>query len=182
MLTMKQFGDAGEHYVLALLAFNGMPVAKMPDGWPVYDCIAQPAGTPQRITVKTTSLDAAKQSFFVDKSDGWDWLAVVGVKAGDRARVWLIPRETVEREASICQSARSPSGKGIVIAHYLLREGWAVFENNWTLDPLGDPSLAPTVVPLLTPGRKAGLTKRANGTASASACQAHATRRLRLAA
>jgi hypothetical protein len=52
--TGKQIGDACEMLVAAELTLAGIPALKVPDNWPGYDVVAQPAGDkPQRISVKS---------------------------------------------------------------------------------------------------------------------------------
>jgi hypothetical protein len=50
----KQMGDACEMLVVANLTLAGVPSLKVPDNWPGYDVIAQPAdGPPLRVSVKS---------------------------------------------------------------------------------------------------------------------------------
>ena len=44
LYTTKQMGDACEMLVAAELTLAGVPALKVPDNWPGYDVIAQPAG------------------------------------------------------------------------------------------------------------------------------------------
>ena len=50
--TTKQMGDACEMLVAAELTLAGIPALKVPDNWPGYDVIGQPAGLapPQWLT------------------------------------------------------------------------------------------------------------------------------------
>jgi hypothetical protein len=101
-LTKKQFGDAGEFYVLSELSFAGIPAQKMPDNWPCYDLIAQPSGLPpQRINVKTVSWSENPGSYVIyKKSDQFEWFAIVLVNCPEhKRRVFLIPRLALDAKA-----------------------------------------------------------------------------------
>ena len=93
-ITTKQFGDACEHYVVAMLGFANVPAQKMPDGWPGYDVIAQPSqSTPLRISVKGRNVGPAK-AFRLDGNKEWDWVAAVlrDPETG-QTRCWMLPRD-----------------------------------------------------------------------------------------
>jgi hypothetical protein len=96
-LTAKQRGDAAEHYVISMLGFNGTPAAKMPDGWPSYDIVAQPpAGVrPVRISVKFRNYhytgDPTRTYFTYEPNDEFDFIACV-LKHQTGFRTWIVPR------------------------------------------------------------------------------------------
>lgn len=93
-VTTKQFGDACEHYVVAMLGFANVPAIKTPECWPGYDVIAQPAGlAPQRINVKGRRWTSTARAFRIEARAEWDWLAAVVSNATDNSlRCWLLPR------------------------------------------------------------------------------------------
>jgi hypothetical protein len=41
--TTKQMADACEMFIAAEMTLAGVPARKMPDDWPCYDVVAQPA-------------------------------------------------------------------------------------------------------------------------------------------
>jgi hypothetical protein len=87
-------GDACEMLVAAEPTLAGVPALKVPDNWPGYDIIAQPAvGKPQRISVKsrTHKLGAAYVRYY--EYDVFDWLAIVLLRPADGSdrAVYLIP-------------------------------------------------------------------------------------------
>jgi hypothetical protein len=96
-LTAKQFGDSCEMLVLSRVTLAGTPTAKMPDGWPGYDLIAQRPGNnaPLRISVKARHADCNNGNpYFAFDADGsFDWLACVAVSPDGGARCFLLPYE-----------------------------------------------------------------------------------------
>ena len=93
-LTTKQRGDAAEHYVIAMLGFNGVPASKMPDNWPGYDLVAQLPGDqpPSRISVKFCTYSDKPGSYVgYEPKDHFDFIALV-LKYPDRSRTWILPR------------------------------------------------------------------------------------------
>jgi hypothetical protein len=102
-ITSKQFGDAAEFLVLSELTFAGIPAAKMPDNWPGYDLIAQPANIPpQRINVKACRWSEAPGRFIIyKKSDDFEWIAFVLNECPGEVprRVFIIPREVLDAKA-----------------------------------------------------------------------------------
>jgi hypothetical protein len=57
--TSKQMADACEILIAAELTLRGIPALKVPDLWPEYDVIAQPADRePQRVSVKPCAFKA----------------------------------------------------------------------------------------------------------------------------
>jgi hypothetical protein len=81
--------------VAAELTLAGVPALKVPESWPGYDIIAQPAvGKPQRISVnsRTHKLGAAYVVYY--EYDVFDWLAIVLLRPADGSgrAVYLIPR------------------------------------------------------------------------------------------
>jgi hypothetical protein len=130
--THKQFGDAGEHLVLAALALQAdIPATKMPDNWPGYDLIAAPAGRPQvRISVKTNSQGPASGNVKFKAASEFDWLCIVLVDSATKQhRIWYLPRV----------KALSAAVQGPVqyIRYADLFGDLARFENNHALDPDG---------------------------------------------
>ena len=101
--TSKQMGDAGEMLVAAELTLAGVPCAKMPDGWPIYDLIAQPTeGPPQRISVKTRTYRSQGSAFahYFDSHE-FEWFAIV-LLPGDgleEREIYLIPRGWADENA-----------------------------------------------------------------------------------
>ncbi len=109
-LTTKQFGDACEHYVIAMLGFAHVPAQKMPDSWPGYDVIAQPRqSSPVRVSVKGRNADSAGfRAFRLDSSEQWDWVAVVlRYPETGRIRCWMLPRDL-----AFSESTPEPNQKG----------------------------------------------------------------------
>ena len=77
-LTTKQFGDACEYRIMSDLMFAGFPTAKMPDGWPVYDLMAETASGSARISVKALRYGSGQiAGWWEFKPDNFDWLALV---------------------------------------------------------------------------------------------------------
>lgn len=100
LYTTKQMGDACEMMVAAELTLAGVPALKVPDNWPGYDVIAQPAGRPpQRISVKARTFKRGPCYVGFNDYDELDWLAIVLLAtegdSGNRA-VYLIPRPVAE--------------------------------------------------------------------------------------
>jgi hypothetical protein len=111
-LTPKQFGDACEHYVIAMLGFAGVPATKMPDAWPGYDVIAQPGqGTPLRVNVKGRNISPGFRSYrFRFDDEEWDWLAaVLRYPETGKIRCWMLPRDLAFRA-----STREPQGTRVL--------------------------------------------------------------------
>jgi hypothetical protein len=109
-LTTKQFGDACEHYVIAMLGFAHVPAQKMPDSWPGNDVIAQPLkSTPVRVSVKGRNAGSAGSGAFrLDSREQWDWVAVVlRYPETGRVRCWMLPRDLALRA-----STPEPNEKG----------------------------------------------------------------------
>ena len=101
--TSKQMGDACEMLVAAELTLAGIPALKVPDNWPGYDVIAQhPDGTePLRISVKSRTFKKGSAYVGYDRTDVFDWLAIVILPAGTelRRRLFLIPRPAADAKA-----------------------------------------------------------------------------------
>jgi hypothetical protein len=97
--TTKQFWDACEHYVVAMLGFANVPAQKMPDCWPAYDVIAQPhGGQPTRVAVQGRRWPNTGRAFRLQFDDGWDWFGAVLRNAGDGStRCWILPRNVTRR-------------------------------------------------------------------------------------
>lgn len=76
--TSKQMGDACEMLIAAELTLAGIPALKVPDNWPHYDVIAQPADRPaQRISVKSRTWKRGAAFVEYNYYDQFDWLAIV---------------------------------------------------------------------------------------------------------
>lgn len=138
IITTKQFGDACEHYVVAMLGFANVPAQKMPDFWPNYDLIAQPfSGPPLRISVKGKHHGGAitSRAFRVDFADEWDWLAAV-IQDSDTGAVqcWLLPRDVVHSLSTVMPKY----GERRLNVTTLVGAGSA-WEANYTLSPAGTP-------------------------------------------
>jgi hypothetical protein len=143
--TIKQVGDAGEMLVAAEITLAGVPALWLPDFWPGYDVVAQPANIlPQRISVKTRTF--AKSGAFVgyDDSDVFDWLAIVVLPGPGFAsrRIFIVPRKIAdERSYSVNRTWRPPGrqvGPGffigkLIAAPTLGGQGLADYENNFSL-------------------------------------------------
>lgn len=84
--TSKQMGDACEMLVAAELTLAGVPALKVPDNWPHYDVIAQPAGLPpQRVSVKSRTWKRGPAYLEYNCHDEFDWLCAV-ILEGERRR------------------------------------------------------------------------------------------------
>jgi hypothetical protein len=130
--THKQFGDAGEHLVIAALALQAdIPATKMPDNWPGYDLIAAPAGRPQtRISVKTNMQGTASGNVKFNTASEFDWLCIVLVHpATKQHRIWYLPR-------NVALAAARP-GPVQYIRYSALYGDLARFEGNHALNPDG---------------------------------------------
>jgi hypothetical protein len=104
LYTAKQMGDACEMLVAAELTLAGIPAMKVPDNWPCYDVIAQPAdgGTPQRVSVKSRTFKRGSDTFvYYDVKDEFDWLAIVLLPGADltRRRIFVVPRHIADARA-----------------------------------------------------------------------------------
>ena len=95
-------GDACEMLVAAELTLAGIPALKVPDNWPHYDVIAQPADQPaQRISVKSRTFKSGAAYVEYNDFDQFDWLAIVlleGESCQSRL-IYLVPREDADRLA-----------------------------------------------------------------------------------
>jgi Holliday junction resolvase-like predicted endonuclease len=103
MNDTKILGDSGEHYVLSMLGFAGLPCSKLPDNWKFYDLIAQKGNQLIRISVKTRSESKSfsKSSWFIFDSTGqYEWVAFVLKFASGEIKSWLIPIEIALKYAS----------------------------------------------------------------------------------
>jgi hypothetical protein len=137
-LTRKQFGDAGEFYVLSELSFAGIPAQKMPDNWPGYDLIAQPVGClPQRINVKTVTWSENPGRFIIyKKSDDFEWFAVVLVDCPEhKRRVFLIPRSALDAKAMHGRETSKVYDESAVLCRRVPAQ-FAEYENNFELKVL----------------------------------------------
>lgn len=97
--TTKQMGDACEMLVAAELTLAGVPALKVPDNWPQYDVIAQPADRPaQRISVKSRTFSRGAAYVEYNATDHFDWLAIVLLSSeADHTRIiYVIPRAAAD--------------------------------------------------------------------------------------
>jgi hypothetical protein len=135
-LTIKQRGDAAEHYVISMLGFNSIPAAKMPDNWPGYDLVAQPpdGAQPIRISVKfrTFSGDMTTTYFDYRPRDRFDFIALVLKQpTGVSVRTWIVPRAV----ADATTSPKKPDAKSKERWWTLkgLEKRCSAYENNFLL-------------------------------------------------
>lgn len=129
--TSKQMGDACEMLVAAELTLAGVPALKVPDNWPHYDVIAQPAGQPpQRVSVKSRTWKRGPAYLEYNCHDEFDWLCAV-ILEGERRRLFVIPREVADHHAR-----RDRSPKTAHLRYYRVdqvSEIFAQWENNFGL-------------------------------------------------
>ncbi len=144
LYTSKQMGDACEMLVAGELTLAGVPALKMPDNWPCYDVIAQPAngGPPQRISVKSRTFKrGGDTAVYYNVNDQFDWLAIVLLPGADLAqrRIFVIPRALADSKAR----GDRPTSKTADSRWWRQDEVAAVFadyENNFCLSPTGNSS------------------------------------------
>lgn len=148
LFTSKQMGDAAEMIVAAEQTLAGMPALKVPDNWPSYDVIAQPAGTgPQRISVKArTFKKGAAYVQYLDSND-FDWLAIV-ILADDgtnKRTIYIVPRAEVDRQAQRnAPTTKTADVRCLTISQ--LERRFGSYRDNFQLKT---PSLAPVPSPML---------------------------------
>jgi len=131
-LTTKQRGNAAEHYVIAMLGFNGIPAAKMPDGWPGYDLIAQLPGDvlPLRISVKFR-IDAHYHPYCrYEPLDHFDFIALV-YKRPNEIRTWILPRRVADATSRVQKDGKR------FWSRPALEQRCAAYENNFGLAERG---------------------------------------------
>ena len=130
--TTKQQGDACEMLVAAELTLAGVPALKVPDGWPGYDVIAQPAhARPQRISVKSYTFTTKSGDFIgYKRADGFDWLAVVILPGPgcEHRRIFIVPRDVADQRSYY---AKRRDGQGIRVNKIM--ETFGDYENNFSL-------------------------------------------------
>lgn len=135
--TAKQMGDACEMLVAAELTLAGIPALKVPDNWPHYDVIAQPASGPaQRISVKARTWKRGAAYVTYNDHDQFDWLAIVLLPAeGSPQRlIYLIPRAEADSRAR----RDSPAAQTAQQRYYRIDEVdrlFAAFRGNFALQP-----------------------------------------------
>lgn len=133
--TSKQMGDACEMLVAAELTLAGIPALKVPDNWPHYDVIAQPADrAAQRISVKSRTWK--KGAAFVDynETDQFDWLAIVllSPEASHIRTIYIVPRS----EADLVARKDKPTSKTARLRYFRIDEVERLFSgyrDNFTL-------------------------------------------------
>ncbi|MAY20774.1 MAG: hypothetical protein CL955_09170 [Erythrobacteraceae bacterium] len=129
--TSKQMGDACEMLVAAELTLAGVPALKVPDNWPHYDVVAQPAGLPpQRVSVKSRTWKRGAAYLEYNCHDEFDWLCAV-ILEGDRRRLFVIPRDVADEHAR-----RDRSPKTAHLRYYRIDQVSDIFarwENNFEL-------------------------------------------------
>lgn len=130
--TRKQMGDACEMLVAVELTLAGIPALKVPDLWPGYDVIAQPAGRdPQRISVKSRTFKEGPAFIRYDTNDVFDWLAIVILEKTAR-RIYIIPRHLADKTAR----RNAPTTKSADGRYWRINEihkRFAEYENNFLL-------------------------------------------------
>lgn len=133
--TTKQFGDACEMLVVAKLTLNGMPTMKLPDTWPGYDLIAQPADrAPQRISVKGTrrQWDGAYIRYHLGEHD-FDWVAVVMIDGDNSELIYIVPRAAFESAAG--RSTATKDGRvQVYMPQHRFKSLFADYASNWRLE------------------------------------------------
>ena len=134
--------------IAAEITLAGVPALRLPDFWPCYDVVAQPAQPPevppQRISVKTRTF--AKSGTFVgyDESDAFDWLAIVILPGPGLTtrRIFIVPRKVADdRSYSVNRTWRRPGrqlGRGFFVGKLIAAptpggQGLADYENNFSL-------------------------------------------------
>lgn len=128
--TTKQMGDACEMLVAGHLTLAGIPAMKVPDNWPGYDVIAQPAEkTPQRISVKSHTWKEEGSRITYNCSDQFDWLAIVLVRKGLFPQFFLISRNVAD------VIAYGNNGSKRIVPTDKAAEKFGRYENNFTLNP-----------------------------------------------
>jgi hypothetical protein len=139
--TSKQMGDACEMLVAAELTLAGIPALKVPDNWPGYDIIAQPAGLSQPLRISVKSRTFKKGAAFAGylETDKFDWLAIVLLECGDTRprRIFLIPRALADAKAR----RDSPTAKTATERYWRIDEIAKVFpgfEDNFALIETGN--------------------------------------------
>ena len=135
--TRKQMGDACEMLVAAELTLAGVPALRVPELWPGYDVIAQPAGRdPQRISVKSRTFKPGGGNYVSYKaSDSFGWLAIVLLPGGPQPerRIFVIPRTVADAKAR----RDSPTAGSADERYWRLDEVpnmFASFEGNFVLE------------------------------------------------
>jgi hypothetical protein len=137
-------GDACEMLVAAELTLAGIPALKMPDNWPHYDVIAQPAGSgqPQRISVKSRTFKRSSGTFVsYDAGDQFDWLAIVLLPGADLLgrRVFIIPRNVADLRAK--RDSAAAKTNDMYWRQDQIAETMPEFENNFCLSHDGQKAL-----------------------------------------
>ncbi|MFC1740053.1 group I intron-associated PD-(D/E)XK endonuclease [Pseudomonadota bacterium] len=134
MTTTKQRGDAGEHYVAAMLGFAGHPVSIMPDNWPGYDLMVDALGRQLRVQVKTLTRSAFEGTGWnpgVSPETPYDFLAVLVADGQHGTEGWLLPVDIVQKWAHK-PKAEAKSREWWLPKKYLKNE-LAEYRNRWDL-------------------------------------------------
>lgn len=135
LYTTKQMGDACEMLVAAELTLAGVPALKVPDNWPGYDVIAQPAGIePQRISVKSRTFKKGAAYVGYYEHDVFDWLAIVLLPSDllPFRAIYVVPRAIAEPLAR----RDSPTAKTFAERYFRVDQVPDLFEawkNNFSL-------------------------------------------------
>lgn len=145
--STKQMGDACDLLVAAELTLAGIPAIKVPDHWPGYDVIAQPPGAsaPQRISVKSGTLEQEPAYIGYRATDSFDWLALVILPEDSKMKrkIFVIPRNVADEKAVRNKHTAKSSNE----RHWSIVEVanvFADFESNFGLrrgDELGHPTV-----------------------------------------
>ncbi|MEO7030488.1 MAG: hypothetical protein ABI147_13925 [Acidobacteriaceae bacterium] len=144
LFTTNQMGDACEMLIATELTLAGVPAAKMPDNWPDYDIVAQPANLPsQRISVKSRTFKRGGDRFVdYDLRCSFDWLAAV-LLPGDgqeQRRTFLIPKAHADANAPK-RITKKPWD--IYWRHDAFVKTFADYEDNFELSPTGRKAVTP---------------------------------------
>jgi hypothetical protein len=145
--TAEQMSDACDMLVAAELTLAGIPALKVPDHWPGYEVIAQPPGKsgPQRISVKSGTLEQEAAYIGYCATDPFEWLALVILPrdSASQRRIFVIPRDIADEKAGrnkhTTKSAKERHWSTVEVAKV-----FADFESNFALrrgDELGHPTV-----------------------------------------
>jgi hypothetical protein len=138
--TTKQQGDACEMLIAAEMTLAGVPALKVPDNWPHYDVVAQPAGggPAQQISVKSRTFKRGGGTFVTYKiADQFDWLAIVLLPGADQKnrRVFIVPRKVADARSK--QDGPKAKTQERYWRQDKVAESLSEFEDNYCLSATG---------------------------------------------